>query len=143
VKCTKMTRLETLPKVCALAFAFSTAHIIARSATQCAALHYAQRYTAPRATLRPGLHCAQRYTARSIAQCPALHCTANIVQRSELAAVGPSREKPSAAASGGTAQRSTALPVQQRLETLPKVCALAFVLSTAHKQRAALNSARR
>ena len=50
--------------VCALAFAFSTAHI------QRAALHSAHRYTAPSATQRPALH-----TARSIAQRPALHCT--------------------------------------------------------------------
>jgi len=45
-------RFETLPKVCALALAFSTAHI------QRAALHSAQRHTAPSATLRPALHSA-------------------------------------------------------------------------------------
>ena len=55
---------------------------------------------------------------------------------------GSSQEKPSAAASGGTAQRSTkALPVQQRLETLHKVYALAFAFSAAHIQRAPLHSA--
>ena len=94
-------RLETLQKVCALASAFSIAHI------QRAALHSAQRYTAPSATLRPALHSAQRFTARSTVQCPALHCIASTVLRSVLAAVSLSQEKPSAAASGGTAQRST------------------------------------
>ena len=49
-------QLETLPKVCALAFAFSTAHI------QRAALHCAQRYTAPSVAQRAALHSAQRYT---------------------------------------------------------------------------------
>ena len=55
---------------------------------------------------------------------------------------GSSQEKLSAAASGGTAQRSTkALPVQQRLEALHKVYALAFAFSAAHIQRAPLHSA--
>jgi len=77
-------RLETLLKVCALAFAFSIVHIqraalrsaqryTAPSVAQRAALHCAQRYTAPSAALRPALHCAQRCTARSIAQRPAIH----------------------------------------------------------------------
>ena len=44
-------RLVTLHKVCALAFAFSAAHI------QRAALHSAQRYTV-HSTQRPALHCA-------------------------------------------------------------------------------------
>jgi hypothetical protein len=80
-------RLETLQKVCALAFAFSAAHIkhaalhsaqrytvrsatqcTARSATQRAALHSAQRFAAPSASLRPALHCAQRRTVRNIVQ---------------------------------------------------------------------------
>ena len=76
-------RLETLHKVCALACAFSAAHIkraplhsaqryTVRSATQCAAMHSAQRCTAPSATLRPALHCAQRFTA-SVAQCATLY----------------------------------------------------------------------
>jgi len=42
-------RLQALLKVYALAFAFGTAHI------QRVALHSAQRYTAPSATLRPAL----------------------------------------------------------------------------------------
>ena len=50
-------RLETLQKVCALAFAFSAAHI------QRAALHSAQRYTVRSAAQRAALHSAQRYTA--------------------------------------------------------------------------------
>ena len=49
-------RLEALPEVCALAFAFSTAHI------QRAALHCAQRYTAPSAAQRAALHSTQRCT---------------------------------------------------------------------------------
>jgi hypothetical protein len=80
-------RLETLHKVCALAFAFSTAHIqraplhsaqrcTARSATQRAALHSAQRFTAPSASLRKALHSAQHCTPpppSSAAQRAALH----------------------------------------------------------------------
>ena len=45
-----------------------------RSATQCAAMHSAQRFTAPSATQRPALHCAQRFTAPSASS--AQHCTA-------------------------------------------------------------------
>ena len=52
----KLTRLETIPKICALAFAFSTAHI------QRAALNSIKRYTAPSAAQRAALHSAQRYT---------------------------------------------------------------------------------
>ena len=79
-------RLEALHKVCALAFAFSAAHIqraplhsaqryTVRSATQCAAMHSAQRCTAPSATQRPALHCAQRFTAHIVAQCATLYTT--------------------------------------------------------------------
>ena len=64
-------------------------------------------YTARSATLRPALHSTRRCAARSNAQGPALYCIANIAHRSVLAAVSPSQEKPSAAASWGTAQRST------------------------------------
>ena len=56
-------------------------------------------------------------------------------------------------ASAGEAERSgkreycaafnEALPVQQRLEALPKVCALVSAFSRAHIQRAPLNSAHR
>ena len=53
----------------------------ARSATQCAALHSAQRaalhsaqrFTARSASQRPALHCAQRFTAPSVAQCATLY----------------------------------------------------------------------
>ena len=38
---------------------------------------------------------------------------------------------------GYCAAFNEALPVQQRLETLPEVCALAFAFSTAHLQREA------
>ena len=55
-------RLEALHKVCALAFAFSTAHI------QRAPLHSAQRYTVRTATQCAALHSAQRYTVRTYAQ---------------------------------------------------------------------------
>ena len=80
--CAKIViRLEVLPKVCALAFSFSTAHV------QRAALHCAQRCTARSITQRPALHYTehseprqgrsqqanQAYTARSATQCPALH----------------------------------------------------------------------
>ena len=71
---------------------------IVRSTAQCPARRVAQENA---------LHVPCDHTARSIAQCPVLHCIANIVQRSVLAAVSPSQVKPSAAASGGTAQRST------------------------------------
>ena len=54
-------RLEALQKVCALAFAFSAAHI------KHAALHSVQRFTAHSV--------AQRPPPSSIAQRPALHCT--------------------------------------------------------------------
>ena len=99
-------RLETLHKVCALAFAFSAAHIqraplhsaqrcTARSAAQRAALHSAprytarrataQRFTAPSASLRSALHCAKRFTAQSVALRKALHsaqhCTPPPLQR--------------------------------------------------------------
>jgi len=63
-------RHETLHKVCALAFAFSAAHICA---AQLAVLHRAQRCTALGATQRPALHCAQRFTAHSVAQCAAFY----------------------------------------------------------------------
>jgi len=109
-------RLETLHKVCALAFAFSTAHIqraplhsaqrcTARSATQRAALHSAQRFTAPSASLRKALHSAQhctpppplqRCTARSITQRPALHCTEHSEPRQ-----GRSQQANQAYTSGG------------------------------------------
>ena len=68
---------------------------IVRSTAQCPARRVAQENA---------LHVPCDHTAR---RCPALHCIANIVQRSVLAAVSPSQVKPSAAASGGTAQRST------------------------------------
>ena len=55
-------RLEALPKVRALAFAFSTAHI------QRAALHSAQSYTPPNATLHPAMYSAQNCTAPSATQ---------------------------------------------------------------------------
>ena len=71
---------------------------IVRSIAQCPARRVAQENA---------LHVPCDHTARSIAQCPALHCIANIVQRFVLAAVSPSQVKPSAAASGGTAQRPT------------------------------------
>ena len=82
-------RLETLQKVCALAFAFSAAHIqraalhsaqryTVRSAAQRAAHQSAQRYTAPSATQRPALHCAQRFTAHSAS----LRTALNSVQHS-------------------------------------------------------------
>ena len=60
-------RFETLHKVCALAFAFSAAHICA---AQLAVLHRAQCCTALGATQRPALHCAQRCTVRSILHFP-------------------------------------------------------------------------
>ena len=80
-------RLETLHKVCALAFAFSTAHIqraplhsaqrcTARSAAQRAALHSAQRFTAPSASLRKALHSAQHCTPPPPALHSAQHYTA-------------------------------------------------------------------
>ena len=58
-------RLETLHKVCALAFAFSAAHIqrAALHSAQHAALHSAQHCTAPSTTL----HRAQRAKTRLIA----------------------------------------------------------------------------
>ena len=118
-------------------------------------IYSAQRYTARSATLRPALHSAQRYTARSIAQCPALHCTANITKRSVLEAGSPSQEKPSAAASGGTAQRSTKhCQCSNDTKCFPR-CARLHLLSvqriysaqryTARSiaQRAALHSAKR
>ena len=82
---------------------------------QRAALHSAQHFTASSIAQWPARRVAQEnalhvpcdHTPRSIAQCPALHCIANIVQRSVLATVSPSQENPSAAASGGTALRST------------------------------------
>ena len=87
------------------------------------------------ASLRTALHC-QRCTVRNIVH-PAPPPSQEEAERS-----GSSQEKPSAAASGGTAQRSTkALPVQQRLEALHKVYALAFAFSAAHIQRAPLHSA--
>jgi len=89
-------KIDTPSEICALAFAFSTAHI------QRAALHSAQRCTARSIAQCPALHCIA-----NIVQYPALHCIANTAQRSVLAAVSPSQEKPSAAASGRTAQRST------------------------------------
>ena len=53
-------RRETLPKVCAPTFAFSTAHI------QRAALHIAQRYTARSIAQRPALHRAACSTVRKV-----------------------------------------------------------------------------
>ena len=114
-----LQRLETLQKVCALV-AFSTAYIhkIIQPPPPCAAL-YAALHSVQRdeAALYAALQCPARrvaqenalhvpcdHTARSIAQCPAIQCIANI---SVLAAVSPSQVKPSAAASGGTVQRST------------------------------------
>ena len=86
-------RLQTLHKVCALAFAFNAAHkqraplhsaqrYTVRSDAQRAAFHSAERFTAPSATLREALHSAQHCTpptlcciARSIAQLRTLHST--------------------------------------------------------------------
>ena len=90
------------------------AYTAQRCVAQCAALYNsAQRCTARSIAQCPARRVAQEnalhvpcdHTARSISKCPALHCIANIVQRSVLAAVSP-QVKPSAAASGGTAQRS-------------------------------------
>jgi hypothetical protein len=104
------------------------------------AMHSAQRCIARTIAQRPALHCAQRFTA-SVAQCVTLY-TPPPPSQEEAERSGSSQEKPSAAASGGTAQRSTkALPVQQRLEALHKVYALAFAFSAAHIQRAPLHSA--
>ena len=103
-------------------------------------MHSAQRCIARTIAQRPALHCAQRFTA-SVAQCVTLY-TPPPPSQEEAERSGSSQEKPSAAASGGTAQRSTkALPVQQRLEALHKVYALAFAFSAAHIQRAPLHSA--
>jgi len=121
----------------ALAYAFSTAHI------QRAVPHSAQRYTAPSATLRPASHSAQRRTVSSAILHPALHST------KYHTAFGASGSTPSAGVvdrsgkRGRCAASNEALSVQQRLETLPKVCALAFSFSPAHKQRAAPHSAQR
>ena len=111
------------------------------------------------------LHSAQRCTAQHctapsvVAQCPALHCIANIAQRSVLAAVSPSQEKPSAAASGGTAQehcqcsndskrfrRCTRLHVLSafRIYSAQRYASAATTRNAseaAHIQRAALHSA--
>ena len=108
-------------------------------------MHSAQRFTAPSASL-PVLHSAQHCTPR-----PRLSGGSRAQREAGVRGrqppttePSPSQEKPSAAASGGTAQRSTkALPVQQRLETLHKVYALAFPFSAAHIQRAPLHSAQR
>ena len=71
-------------------------------------MYAALQCPARRVAQENALHVPCDHTARSIAQCrPVLYCIANIVQRSVLAAVSPSQVKPSAAASGGTAQRST------------------------------------
>ena len=56
-------RLETLTKVCALASAFNTAHI------QRAALHCAQRYTAPGVAQRVALHSATLHPSLHRAAC--------------------------------------------------------------------------
>jgi len=63
----KSTRLEALPEVCALAFAFSTAHI------QRAALRCAQHSTARSISQRAAPRCTRRCIARSIVERPALH----------------------------------------------------------------------
>ena len=52
-------RLNALHKVCALAFEFQRSDTV-RSDAQRPALHSAQRYTAPSASLRTALHCAHR-----------------------------------------------------------------------------------
>ena len=87
-------RLETLQKVYALVFAFSFSHIQRAALRQCS--NDTKRFTR---CARLHLLSAQRiYSAqRSTAQCCALR------NGTVLAAVSPSQEKPSAAASGGTA----------------------------------------
>ena len=70
-------RLETLHKVCALAFAFSTAHI------QRAPLHSAQCFKAHSASLRTSLHSAQHYTAPSKALHPAQRAKTRPIAASE------------------------------------------------------------
>ena len=70
-------RHETLLKVCALAFAFSAAHICT---AQLVVLHRAQRCTALGATQRPALHCAQRFTAHSASLRTALHSAHSVAQ---------------------------------------------------------------
>ena len=64
-------------------------------------------------------------------------------------AFGARGSKPSAREAERSGKReycaafNEALPVQQRLEMLPKVGALEFAISTAHIQRAALHCAQR
>ena len=65
----------------------SAQRYIVRTYAQRAALHSAQRYTAPSASLRTALHCAKRRTVRNIAHSPPLlkHYTArSIAQRPAL-----------------------------------------------------------
>ena len=66
-------RLKALQKVRAC-ICFQHSAYTARTATQCAALHSAQRCTLPSAAQCPALHCAQRFTAPSASLRPALHC---------------------------------------------------------------------
>ena len=108
-----------LPKVCALAFAFSTAHI------QRAALHSSQR-----CTVRSVVQCAslctsplQRCTARSIAQRPALHCTEHSEPRqgrSQQANQAYTARSATQCPALHSAQRYTALHSAQRF-TAPSV----------------------
>ena len=101
-------------------------------------------YTARSATQHAALHCTQRYATPSVSQraafvqFPALHCTAHIVQRSVLRGSKPfAGEAERSGKRGYCAAFNEALPVQQRLETLPEVLALAIAFSTAHIKRAA------
>ena len=80
-----------------------------RSAIQCAAMHSAQHFTAPSASLRRTLYCAQRCTVRSIVHPPnpvlhsAQHCSATSItqHRAQRAKTRPNAatEPPLAAAS--------------------------------------------
>ena len=79
MKCTKLTRLETLSE---------DVHLLSAQR-----IYSAQRCTASSVAQRAALPGAHRYTAPSIAQCPALHCIANIAQLSVLPAVSPSLRK--------------------------------------------------
>jgi len=121
----------------ALAFAFSTAHI------QRAALQSAKRYTAPSAAHRAALHSAQHCTAPSATLHPALHSAQHFTAFGARGSKLSAGEAERSGKRGYCAAFNEGLQVQQRLETLLKVCAPAFDFNTAHIQRAALHSARR
>ena len=121
-------RLETLPR-------YTRLHLLSAQR-----LYSAHRYTARSAAQRPALHCAQRFTA-SVAQCVTLYTPPPPLSGGSRAQRKFAGEAERSGKRGYCAAFNEALPVEQRLESLQKVCALAFAFSAAHIQRAALHSA--